>query len=324
MSRLTRKTAICAKLETIYGQDAVPTGAANALVISKQTINPLNAEWVARDIVRNYLGGSEELAGAAYVECSFNVELVGSGALGVAPAWGPLMRCIGFAEIITVGVRVDYVPVSGDFESATIYYYDDGVLHKLLGVRGTATLALGVGEKPEIQFKLMGVDGGIVEAPVATTVLTAFRVPQIVTDANSGDLTFGATHDLTGAPAFVGGTPIPSEGLSVDLGVKAEFQKLLGGESMEISDRDVTATVKLKLTAAQEVAYMADVKAGTLRSMSLIHGTVANDKVAVFAPAVQKKDPTKEESVGQRMNGYKLRILPKLGNDEIRLVTSFA
>ncbi len=324
VSRLTRKTAILAKLETTYGVDAIPTGAANALVISKQTINPLNAEWIARDIVRNYLGGSEELAGARYIECSFNIELVGSGVLGQAPAWGPLMRAIGFAEVITPDVRVDYVPISGDFESATIYYYDDGVLHKLLGVRGTATLALGVGEKPEIAFKLMGVDGGIVVAPVVATTLTAFRVPQIVTDANSGDLTFGATHDVTLAPAFVGGAPIPSEGLSIDLGVKAEFQKLLGGESMEISDRDVTATVKLKLTAAQEVAYMADVKAGTLVSMGLIHGTVANDKVAVFAPAVQKKEPTKEENVGQRMIGYKLGLKPKVGNDEIRIVTSFA
>lgn len=324
-SRLIRKTAILAKLETAYGVDALPTGAANALVVSNLSINPLNAEYIARDIVRNYLGGSEELPGAAYVECGFDIELVGSGQLAVAPAWGPLMRSIGFAEVITPEIRVDYVPISGSFESATIYWYDDGVLHKLLGVRGTATLALGVGQKPVIAFKLMAVDGGIVETPNVSTTLTAWRVPQIVIDANSGDLIFGATHDAALAPAFVGGTPYPSEGLSIDLGIKAEFQKLLGGESIAISDRDVTGSVKLKLTAAQEVAFMAEVKAATLTSVGLIHGTVAHDKIMVFAPKVQKKEPTKDENKGERMSGYKLRMLPSAaGNDEIRIATSFA
>lgn len=322
--RLVRKTAILAKLETIYGNDALPTGAANALVVSNLSINPLNAEYIARDIIRDYLGGSEELPGAAYVECGFDIELVGSGQLAIAPAWGPLMRSIGFAEVITPAVRVDYVPISGAFESSTIYWYDDGVLSKLLGVRGTATLALGVGQKPVISFKLMGVDGGMTEAPNVGTTLTAFRVPQIVTDANSGDLTFGATHAAAVAPAFVGGMTYPSEGLSVDLGIKAAFQKLLGGESIAISERDVTGAVKLKLTAAQEVAFMGEVKAATLTSVGLIHGTVANDKIMVFMPKVQKKEPSKDENQGERMIGYKLRILPLAGNDEIRIATSFA
>jgi hypothetical protein len=324
MTRLIRKTAILAKLETTYGVDAAPSGAANALVVSNLSINPLNAEYVARDIIRDYLGGAEELAGARYMECGFDIELVGSGALAVAPAWGPLMRSIGFAEVITPAVRVDYVPISGNFESSTIYWYDDGVLHKLLGVRGTASLDLGVGKKPVISFKFMGVEGGTTAVPNVGTDLAAWRVPQIVLDANSGDLTFGATHALATAPAFADGTTYPSDGLTVDLGVKAQFQKLLGGESIAISERDVTGAVKLKLTAAEEVAFLNSVKAGTLTSVGLVHGTVANDKVLVYMPAVQMKEPTKEELNGERMIGYKLRMLPKVGNDEIRIVTSFA
>jgi len=100
--RLIRKTAILAKLETTYGVDAIPTCVANALVVSNVSINPLNAEWIKRDVIREYLGASEELAGATYSECGFDVELVGAGAAGKAPAWGPLMRSIGFAEIITL------------------------------------------------------------------------------------------------------------------------------------------------------------------------------------------------------------------------------
>jgi len=324
MTRLIRKTVVLAKLEDEYGVDAAPSGAQNALLVSNLSINPLNAEYVARDIIREYLGGSEELAGARYMECGFDIELVGSGVLAEAPAWGPLMRSIGFAEVITPAVRVDYVPVSGDFESATIYWYDDGVLHKLLGVRGTASLDLGVGKKPVISFKFMGVDGGTAAVPNVAGALAAWRVPQVVLDANSGELTFGATHSATTAPAFAAGTTYPSDGLTIDLGIKAQFQKLLGGESISISERDVTGAVKLQLTAAQEVAFMDSIKANTLTSIGLIHGTVANDKVAVFMPAVQLKEPTKEELNGERMIGYKLGVKPKNGNDEIRIATSFA
>lgn len=324
MTRLIKKTAVLAMLEALYAVDAAPSGAANALEVSNLSINPMNAEWVSRDIIRAYLGGSEELAGARYMECGFDIELVGSGDAGVAPAWGPLMRAIGFAEVITAGVRVDYVPISGDFESATIYWYDDGVLHKLLGVRGTASLDLTVGKKPVISFKFMGIDGGTTEAPTVATTLTAWRVPQIVLDANSGIPTFGATHAPAVAPELAGGTTYPSEGLTIDLGIKAQFQKLLGGESISISERDVTGAIKLKLTAAEEVAYLEKVKAGTLTSIGLTHGTVAGDKVMVFMPSVQMKEPTKEDLNGERMIGYKLRMLPQVGNDEIRIATSFA
>lgn len=322
--RLIRKTVILAKLETTYGVDAVPTGAANALVVSKMSINALNAEYIKRDIIREYLGASEELPGASYVECGFDIELVGAGTAATAPAWGPLMRSIGFAETITAGVRVDYTPVSGGFESSSIYYYDDGVLHKLLGVRGTATLDLTVGQKPVISFKFMGIDGGISAAPNAATTLTAWRVPQIVTDENSGDITIGATHAVATAPAFVGGVAFPSQGLTIDLGITATFQKILGGKSVAITDREVTGSLKLKQTAAEEVTFMADVKSAKKSSIGLIHGTVAHDKVGVFLPAAQFKDPTKEELNGERLIGYKVRALPVAGNDEFRIFTSFA
>jgi hypothetical protein len=321
--RLIRKTAILAALEATYCVDATPSGAANAMLVSNLTINPLNAEWIARGIIRDYLGGSEELPGACYLEMGFDIELVGSGTAGTAPAWGPLMRAIGFAEVITAATRVDYTPISAAFESATIYWYDDGVLHKGLGARGTAMLDMSVGQKPVISFKFICVDGGITATPVVSTTLTTFRVPQIVIDQNSGDLTFGATHATATAPVLTGGTIYPSLGLQVDLGIKAQFQKMLGEQSVAVTEREVTGSAKLKLTAAQEVTFMGNVKSATKSSLGLQHGTVVGDKVLAFMPNVQLKEPTKEELNGERLCGYKLRMLPLAGNDEFRLVTSF-
>lgn len=318
-SRLIKKTAILAKLETEYGVDAVPTGAANAMLASNLSINPLNATNVDRALVRSYFGSSEQLVGTRYVECGFDAELVGSGVAGTPPAWGPLMRSIGFAETITAALRVDYTPISDDIESSTIYYFDDGVLHKLLGVRGTATLDLSVGVKPVISFKFIGIYGGIVELAAPATTLTAWQVPQIVVNAQSGDVTLGATHATATAPVLAGGVPVTSQGLTIDLGITATFQPLLGEESVEVTDRNVTGAIKLKMSAAQEVEYMNKVLLAQLSSVGLQHGTVAANKIMVFMPSVQFTTPTKEELNGQRLIGYALRAVPVNGNDEFRL-----
>lgn len=323
MSRLIRNTAILAKTETVYGVDAAPTGAANAMLVSTLSINPLNAQNVDRNNIRSYLGGDEQLVGSRYVEMGFDVELVGAGTLGVVPAWGTLLRACGFAEVVTAGMRVDYVPVSKGFESATIYWYDDGVLHKGLGVRGTASLKLSVGEKPVISCKFVCLYGGIAVAPAPTTDLEEWQIPEIVLDANSGNLIWGATHATATAPALVGGEFYPSQGLTIDLGISTPFQSLLGGESVPITERKVTGAVKLELTANQEVAAMAAVLTTAKTSLGMIHGTVAGSRVGVFMPGVQRIEPTKEDLNGTRMIGYKLLINPVAGNDEIRITTSF-
>lgn len=323
MSRLIRNTAILAKIEPVYGVDAVPTGAANAMLVSTLSLNPLNAQNVDRNNIRPFLGGDEQLVGSRYVEMGFDVELVGAGTLGIAPAWGPLLRACGFAEVITAGVRVDYVPISTGFESTTIYWYDDGVLHKGLGARGTASLKLSVGEKPVISCKFVCLYGGIGAAAAPTADLEEWQVPEIVLDANSGKLMWGATHATATPPALVGGESYPSKGLTIDLGVTSPFQALLGGESVPITERKVTGAVQLELTAIQEVASMAAVLATAKTSLGMIHGTVAGSRVAVFMPGVQRIEPSKEDLNGARMIGYKLLVNPIAGNDEIRIATSF-
>lgn len=323
MSRLIRNTAILAKTEPVYGVDAVPTGAANAMLVSNLSINPLNAQNVERKNIRPYLGGDEQLVGSRYVEMGFDVELVGAGTLGAVPAWGTLLRACGFAEVVTAGVRVDYVPVSTGFESATIYWYDDGVIHKGLGARGTASLKLTVGEKPVISCKFVCLNGGVAVAAAPTTELEDWQIPEIVLDANSGNLIWGATHATATAPALVGGDFYPSQGLTIDLGISTPFQSLLGGESVPITERKVTGAVQLELTAAQEVAAMAAVLATAKTSLGMVHGTVAGSRVCVFMPGVQRIEPTKEDLNGTRMIGYKLLVNPVAGNDEIRITTSF-
>lgn len=318
MSRLMRKTAILAKIETTYATDAAPTGVANAILISNATFT-FNYNNVDRDLMRAYLGGAEQLVGSRNVTASFDVEIAGSGAAGTAPAWGPLVRACGMAETITASARVEYNPVSATFDSLTIYYSVDGLLHKAIGCRGTMTMGMGEGERPLFKFTFTGIDGGTVAQADPTQTLTAFKPPLVVTDANSGDIKLGGTY-ATGA--ITGGTAYPSRGLQLDLGNTVQYIPMLGGQSVEITQRATTGSMQLDLTAAQGATFIADINSNTTTSLSFEHGTTAGNKVLVFAPVVQRINPSWQDFNGTVQLGMDLRLTPNTGNDELRIVVS--
>lgn len=316
MARFFRKTALLAKTETVYGTDAAPAGATNALLISNATID-VTYNNVDRALLRPYMGGSEQLVGTRYVKMDFEVEIAGSGTAGTAPAWGAVLRACGMAETVVPSTHVEYTPVSGAFDSATVYYNVDGVLYKALGCRGTVQLAMGEGERPVFKISMTGLDGGATATAAPAVTLTAWKIPQVVTNSNSPGIKLGGTY-ATGA--VTGGTGYPSRGLTIDLGQQVQHVPLLGGETVEITGRETAGSMQLDLTAAQTVTFMADIAANTPTSLSFEHGTVAGGKVLIFAPAVQRINPKLTDFNGTVHLSMDLRFTPASGNDEIRIV----
>jgi len=96
---------------------------------------------------------------------------------------------------------------------------------------------------------------------------------------------------------------------------------LLGGETIDLTNRDVTGHIDLDLTAANEVTFMSTVKANTKQSIGIVHGSTAGYKVLVHAPAAQLINPSKQDINGRRLVGYDLRLIPSSGNDELRIVS---
>lgn len=315
MARYMRDSAILAKIETTEGTDASPTGGSNAILVSDQSIDPLVANNVPRDLIRNYFGASEHLVGTAYLMVEFTVELQGSGTAATAPAWGALLRACGMAESGLVSYAAYAPDTPSAQKSVTIYYYDSGVVHKLLGAKGTITEGgMSVGGRPTLRFQFIGVDGGISAASVASTTLTGWKTPAVITTANSGDLTVGGTYS---AGAVSGGTAYTSKGLTFAMGNEVQFTPLLGLEGVDITGREVTGSIELDLTAAQEVTFMGLVKANTLQSLSLVHGATTGYIVGVSFAAVQLLNPKKTEINGRRLCGYDFRSVPSAGNDDL-------
>lgn len=321
MPRYIRNTVVAAKVQSAAGADAAPTGADNAILVSDVTITPLDAKNIDRNLIRGYFGGSEQLVGPASVKVNYSVELAGSGTAATPPAWGALLQGCAVGEgILATPARVEYTPVSTGLKALTKYYYDDGVLHKLLDAMGNCTLTAKVGERPMLKFEWVGLDAGVTAAN-DTPVFTPWKKPVAMTKANVVDITIGGTY-ATGA--ITGGTIHNSTGLEMNFGNVVNFTPMLSTETVDITDRQSTGTLELELTAAQEVAFMAIVKANTTQSIGITIGTVAGNKIIVFAPAVQLTNPKKSELNGKRLIGFDLRFVPTptgSGNDEWRIVT---
>ena len=318
MPRLIRKAAILAKVETTYGTDSVPTGAANAILVSNPTFG-LSYNNVTRDFVRPYFGGSGQLAGTRFVEIAFEVELANSGTAGTAPAWAPLLRACGMAEsVLATPARVEYTPVSGSFTSLSMYYHLDGVRRVALGCMGNAEFVLSEGGAPMLRFSFVGLDGGRTATADPSVTLTSFRAPQVVSDVNTGDINLGCTYS---AGVLSAGTAYPSRGLTINLNNTVSRKALLGGQAVQISQRDVQGQMQLDLTAAQEVSFLTDINANTNTTLGFSHGSGAGVGILLHAPQVQRIAPADQEYEGDFHMAQQLRFTPTTaGNDELRLV----
>lgn len=318
MGRVVRKTAILAKRETTLGVDAVPTGVANALQVVDFDCTPLDSENIDRALLRTFFGGSPHLVGPGSVKLSYGVELAGSGTAATAPKWGDLVLGCAHAEAsLTAPNRVEYSPITDAIQSLTQYYYDDGVLHKLLASVGNMKLTAKVGERALLRFDFVGLDGGIsVDANPATT-LTAWKAPVALTKVNVVDITLGCTY---AAGAITGGTVYNSTGIEVDWGNQVVFDAMLTTESVDLTDRDVNGSIELELSAAQEVALMAVVKANTLQGLGFTIGTTTGNKIIFFSPNAQLLNPRKVNRKGKRLIKFDVRFPAITGNEETRLV----
>lgn len=307
MPLLSRKRIILAKIETTYGTDSVPTGAANAIVVRNLTITPIESDSAERDIIRPYLGASERLIAAARSMVEFECELMGSGTAGTAPQVAPLLRACGFAETISAGVHALYKPVSSGFESVTIYANVDGVLHKLTGARGNVQVELNNKQIPVLKFMLTGIFNAATDTALPAATYSSV-VPQVVNNIN------------TTAFAFQGYSGVMAS-LSIDMGINVVHRSLVGGaESVLITDRKASGQLQIEATTVAQKDYWTAARNASAGALTLLHGGTAGNRVQIDAPNVTIAKPSYAELDGIQMSQFDLTLAPSAtGNDEITL-----
>ena len=307
MPLLSRKRTILAKLESNYGVDPTPTGAANAVLVRNLSITPLNAELVGRDLVRPYLGASEQLIASNYVSVEFEVEMAGSGTAGTAPAYGPLLQACGMLE--TDGASdVTYTPVSASFGSVTLYYNVDGVLHKVTGARGNVEMQIQAGQIPVFRFSFTGLYNAPTDTAAPAVTYPVFQTPQA---ANNDNTTGFSLFSYSGALSS----------LNLNLNNQVQYRTLIGAEDVLLTDRGVTGEVVFEAPLIGTKDFFSLALGNTLGALDITHGTVAGNKVQITSNRVDISNPTYQDQNGIHMLQVPITLVPSTaGNDEFSIV----
>ncbi|MDT8856430.1 phage tail tube protein [Paracoccaceae bacterium Fryx2] len=316
--RYTRRSALLCRLEAPYGTPVTIFGESDAILLVDPPQFLIEADNVPRNLVMPWMGNSEELPATRRAKLTFKVELAGSGAAGTPPAWGKLLRACGFSETIVAGASVTYAPVNDGFEGMTFRFFRDGVRYLAKGGRGTVKLTLDAYAIPTAEFEFWAFDAQALAASIPAINLAAFIQPQVVTDANSGDIWLGAS--VTGG-VVSGGAFLASKGISWDIGNKLAHRKMLRGERIAITDRSVTGKMAVELSAADEIIWRDAINANTLAAMSFTHGVGAGNLITVHAGRVQRTNPQAIDDDGSVLIQTDLRALPSVsGNPEFMIV----
>ncbi|WP_457587288.1 phage tail tube protein [Ensifer canadensis] len=306
MSRFFRNLAILAKNEVTYGVDAVPTGAANAMQMVNARLEPLVGEDLNRELMLPHMGHQGVILVGNFARLTGEVEITGAGAAGTAPPYGPLLRGCAMQEVVTAGVDVQYTPISKLQEAASIYFNADGVRHILLGSRGTFTLNLTPRQIPRFSFTMTGLLGTITDTALPAVTLAAWQKPVPVSKANT---TF-SLHGHAGA----------CEGITMDIGNQIEPRFLIGAESIEHVDRQMTGSAIMEAVSLATKNWFQIAQDHTKGILAASHGTVAGNIVDFDGPAVQVGRPTLGETQRILNNTLPLFYTPTAaGNDEFKI-----
>ena len=308
MALLTRKRVFLIETESSYGTDPTPA-ATDVVLVTDLSITPQSSDVVNRDVVRPYLGSSEQLLANTRVECTFSVELAGSGTAGTAPRYGSALKATGLSETVSSGTSVTYAPVSSSFSSVTIHYNVDGVRHKVTGCRGSFTISAEVGSIPTIDFTFTGIYNAPTDTALPTVTYGNQATPLIFKNGNTSGFQL-----LSYAGAL--------QSLTMDLGVSTVYRELVGGtKEVIITDRASNGSVTIEApTIAQKDYFTAALTDSTLGNLAFLHGTTAGNKVQLTSSKVDIGDVNYGEMDGVAMLEIPYTLVPSSANNEFSLI----
>lgn len=306
MPMLFRKKLITAKIETTYGIDSVPTGAANAILVRNMEITPIEMETEERDTQQAFLGNSGKVVTAFWGSLAFETELQSSGAAGTAPKFGVLLRACSLAEAVVAVTSVTYTPVSTGFESVSMYFYLDGVLHRFLGTRGTPSFQLNARSIPVIKYNFMGLFQPVTDValPAATYAQAA---PLAVSKANTPTFTL---HGITAV----------CNQLTVDMANEVKYRNLINYEAMDNIDRQPGGSFQIEANLMAVKNWFTTARDQATGALNIVHGTAAGAIVQIQAPNTKIVAPRYQEVDGVAMLSGSLSLEPGAsGNDEFTI-----
>lgn len=261
------------------------------------------ATEIDRDIADGKLGYKPKMIVGTHLKITAQVELAGSGTAVNPAAYDKLVQISAFAQDVSSGTHVDYTQLEDDsWPDATVYFYMDGAVHKLLNAHANLKWAFNAQSLPLWTSEITGLYGGIVKSAFPTPTFTQIK-PAKVGDQYTTFTLDGTEYVLVNYTAdqanAVNYTDLPGlEGISID-----DFEQV--GE-IEILAPDLDDFNPFDLARTEDDTFL---------SLSLVHGTTAGNIVTISNPQIQLLVPSYGEYEGKTT--YKIPF-GCVGNNTIR------
>lgn len=292
---------LLAKVEVTKGTDVVPVVGTDAIRIKSGKIS-LNQDAVARSALKQTMGPLAHLVGKQTVQLEVEVDLKPSGTAGTAPEVGTLLRGCGLLETIVAVTSVAYDPLSASHKSLSMYWYEDGLLWKLLGAVGKFSFGGQIGGTSSLKF----------------TFMAAYAAPTAVACPT------GAVYQAT-APLVMSSTDIVNDGAVVKVGAfsfedgnDVQHHYTTGQSEFVVAGRN--PKIKLTKDSISTAAEWTALNAGTTAALSATFGTTAGNKLVLTAPVAKREGV----AVGQRADRNTLEVsyglFESTGDDAFKLL----
>lgn len=315
MPKFTRKTVILAKVEATIGTDAVPTGADNAILCDDAPELTPVGDKIERNVVRDSFSPAGHVIGAKEWNLNVVCELKGNDlntGEPVAPEIEPLLLCCGMkVDTGTSGER-KFIPTSerSEQKTATIYFYKDGQLRKLLGCRGSFKVECNVGQIPKITFTIRGLFNLPVDSSNPGTVTTSDMTPAVCTSMGFKVDTY---------------TPLGVTSLGLDLGAtlsrRMDVNAAEGVAGIEITGRRPTGSFDPEADTLVNFNPYTAWKDATPAELSATLGSVAGNTVDILVRGAVFEDVRDKDREGVFAYDIPFVATQKAaGDDELELI----
>jgi hypothetical protein len=230
------------------------------------------------------------------------------GATKVATLTSTATAALDATSVYNIPAQVVYKPVSSNLESVTFYCFVDGLLHKMLGARGSVAMKASAQGIPMFTFTFTGLFAQPSDTTIPAVSLTLFQQPLAINAVNTAGLNVS------------GYTAAACSDFSFDLANAIAFRSLPGAaDNVVLTDRKPVGSITIELTTVAAKDWWSTMRNVVLGPFSVTHGTVAGNKVKIDAPQMQLDTPSDGDKDGITMLTMKQTFNPQNGNDELTL-----
>ncbi|WP_275789692.1 hypothetical protein [Pararhizobium gei] len=298
-----RKMACKVKVETEYGEDALPVAGDNILM-SNVNFRPMVAQRLTRDLMLPWLGNQGVILAGIYATIEGDIEIAGSGVLGTPPKWGSVAKMTGMAETITPGQKVEYSRVE-DGDSGSVYFVIGKIQHVLLGAKANLAPSLTSSQIPRMRATITGLLGTITDTANPVVTKTGWTKPVPVSKDNT-------TLSIHGWDAV-------AESLSINLGNTVTPSFLIGDELIAITGVNATGTAVVRPADLATINFFQKAIDRSEGVINCVHGKTAGNIVEFQMAQVETGEPEPGNTDGFLNYSLALDILNH-GTGDIKIV----